>query len=379
MGVSWRRQIGWGLGTVASFIAILGVVKAIQISRAIAEGARFAPPPEAVTSLVVAEVDWAHTARVVGSLAASEGVVVAAESAGKVSRIAFEPGAAVTAGTLLVELDSSVEIANLEGARALAEVTRRNLERAEALRRSKSISQSEFDDAAARAREAAAAVASLAATVERKRIVAPFAGRVGIRLVNLGQHVDVGGGVVPLYSLDPLHFNFTVPQRYVPLVALGLTLELRVDAYSDEVFRATVTAVNPQIDPSTRDVRVQATVPNSSEKLRPGMFAEATVRLPGSERRIAVPSTSIQYAPFGDTVFVIESMRDPKGGEYLGVRQRIVSLGSRVGDLVVVLEGLRSGERIVTSGTFKLRPGAAVSVNDAFEPSRELAPTPPDT
>jgi len=379
MTESKRRQIGAGLALVGGVVVVLGVVKTIQISRAIAESKMFGPPPEAVTSLVVAEREWPRTIRVVGSLESSEGVVVSAESAGKVTRILFEPGARVTAGTPLVELDSSVESANLDGARALADVTKRNLARAETLRKANSVSQSEYDDAAAKAREAAAAVASLAATVERKRITAPFSGRLGIRAVTLGQHVEVGGPIVPLYALDPLHFNFSIPQQFLGAVDVRHRVRLSVDAFPGEEFAGAVTAINPQVDARTRNLRLQATIPNTAEKLRPGMFAEATVELPSNERLIAVPSSGIQYAPFGDTVYVIESMRGPDGAEYLGVRQQIVKLGSKIGDLVPVLEGLKVGERVVTSGAFKLRPRAAVTVNDAFVPGSSLDPTPSDT
>jgi membrane fusion protein (multidrug efflux system) len=379
MTVSKRRQIGAGLALVGCVVVVLAVVKAIQISRAIAESKMFGPPPEAVTSLVVAEREWPRTIRVVGSLDSSEGVVVSAESAGKVTRILFEPGAMVSAGTPLVELDSSVELANLAGVRALAEVTERNRARAQALRKANSVSQSEYDDAAAKAREAAAAVASLEATVARKRIAAPFSGRLGIRTVALGEHVEVGGAIVPLYALDPLHFNFSIPQQFVSVVEVGQHVRLTVDAFPGEVFAGTVTAVNPQVDARTRNLRFQATIPNPSGKLRPGMFAEAMVDLPSIDHLIAVPSSGIQYAPFGDTVYVIESMRSPDGSEYLGVRQQIVKLGSKIGDLVPVLEGLKVGERVVTSGTFKLRPGAAVVINDNFVPARALDPTPSDT
>lgn len=377
--VTTRKQILWGIGSVGALVVLLGVIKAVQISRAIAESKMFGPPPEAVTTMVVSEVVWPRTLRAVGSLEPSKGVIIAAETAGQVVKIAFESGDTVAEGAPLVELDTSVEEANLKGARALAEVTRRNLARAQSLRATKSISQSELDDATARAHEAEAGVESLAATVARKRIVAPFAGRLGIRSVNLGEYVVAGGAVVPLYALDPLYVNFSVPQQHIGEIGVGQKVKLAVDAFPGEIFEGTVQAVNPQVDARTRNVAIQAVIPNQAEKLRPGMFGEVTLILPREDRVLALPTAGISYAPFGDTVYIVETMKSDSGAEYLGVRQQVVKLGSKVGDLVAVLEGLQVGDRVVTSGTFKLRPGAVVAINDAFAPGSELKPAPADS
>jgi len=377
--ITVRKQILWGAGIVGVLIVVLAVVKAVQISRAIAQSKLFGPPPEAVTTVLVSESVWPRMRRAVGTLEPSKGVVIAAESAGQVVKIAFESGDAVVEGAPLVELDTSVEEANLKGARALAEVTKRNRTRAETLRATKSISQSELDDAIAKSEEAEAAAQSLAATVARKKIVAPFAGHLGIRSVNLGEYVVAGGPIVPLYALDPLYVNFSVPQKDVGAIGVGQRLELTVDAFPGETFVGTVKAVNPQIDPRTRTLSVQGAIPNPAQKLRPGMFGEVSVVSPAEERVLAIPSSGINYAPFGDTVYVVETMKKPDGGEYLGVRQQVVKLGSKGGDLVAVLEGLRVGDRVVSSGTFKLHPGAAVTINDAFKPGNELMPNPADS
>ncbi len=377
--ITVRKQILWGAGIVGVLIMVLAVVKAVQISRAIAQSKLFGPPPEAVTTVLVSESVWPRMRRAVGTLEPSKGVVIAAESAGQVVKIAFESGDAVVEGAPLVELDTSVEEANLKGARALAEVTKRNRTRAETLRATKSISQSELDDAIAKSEEAEAAAQSLAATVARKKIVAPFAGHLGIRSVNLGEYVVAGGPIVPLYALDPLYVNFSVPQKDVGAIGVGQRLELTVDAFPGETFVGTVKAVNPQIDPRTRTLSVQGAIPNPAQKLRPGMFGEVSVVSPAEERVLAIPSSGINYAPFGDTVYVVETMKKPDGGEYLGVRQQVVKLGSKGGDLVAVLEGLRVGDRVVSSGTFKLHPGAAVTINDAFKPGNELMPNPADS
>ncbi|MFM1849090.1 MAG: hypothetical protein RL417_2564 [Pseudomonadota bacterium] len=377
--VTTRKQIVWGSTVVGAGILLLGIVKAVQISRAIAQSKMFGPPPEAVTTTIVSEVTWPRTLRAVGTLDPSKGVTIAAETAGQVAKISFESGDAVEAGAPLVELDTSVEEANLKGARALAEMTRRSLVRAQSLRANKSISQSELDDAVAKAAEAEAAVESLAATVARKKMVAPFAGRLGIRSVNLGEYVVAGGAVVPLYALDPLYLNFSIPQQHVGVIAVGQKARLTVDAFPGETFEGVVKAINPQVDTRTRNVAIQAVIPNAHERLRPGMFGEVTVVLPDEDKVIAIPSTGISYAPFGDSVYVVETLKNPGGAEYLGVRQQIVKLGPKVGDLVAVREGLKAGERVVTSGTFKLRPGGAVVVNDSFSPGNELMPEPKDS
>lgn len=374
-----RKQILWGGGIVASIVVLLAVIKAVQISRAIAQSKMFGPPPESVTTVVVNETVWPRIRRAVGTLEPSKGVIVAAESAGQVVKISFESGDSIVEGAPLVELDTSVEEANLKGARALADVTKRNRARAETLRATKSISQSELDDAIAKAEEAEAAAQSLAATVARKKIVAPFSGHLGIRSVNLGEYVVAGGAIVPLYALDPLYLNFSIPQKDVGAIGVGQRLQLTVDAFPGETFEGTVKAVNPQIDPRTRTLSVQGAIPNPTQKLRPGMFGEVAVILPTEDRVLAIPSSGVNYAPFGDSVYVVETMKKNEGGEYLGVRQQVVKLGPKGGDLVAVLEGLRAGDRVVSSGTFKLRPGAAVTINDAFKPGDELAPHPADS
>lgn len=328
------KQIIVGVSAMLAVIVCLGLVKFLQIRAAIAEHSSFSPPPEAVTSITVEEQRWESTLEAVGSLTASKGAILAAEEPGKVGAVLFESGDVVEAGAVLVELDVSVEEANMKAAEALRDEAEKALKRMEALKAANAISQREYDAALARYREAESGLDSMSGMMARKRIVAPFAGRLGIRKVNVGQFVTPGTEIVPLYVLDPLFANFSLPQSAVPSLAEGQPTRIITDAFPGEMFEGTVTAIDPQLDSSTRMIEIQATVPNPGERLRPGMFAAVTLVLPDVRSVLAIPASSVSYAPYGDTVYVVESMSAPDGKEYRGVRQQIVSLGRKRGDWV---------------------------------------------
>lgn len=374
-----KKQILITLAIVGAVVVVLGLIKYVQISRAIAASQAFGPPPEAITTVIASQSIWPRTYSAVGSIAPENGVTLSAEEPGKVARIAFESGAEVKMGDILVELDTSVEEANLNAAMAKLEGAQRDLARAQRLRSTNAVSQETLDNALSTARQNEAEAQSLRAIISRKKISAPFAGRTGIRLVNVGQYIAAGTPVVPLHSLDPMYIDFSLPQQDVPALAVTQSVEVRVDAYGDRVFPGAISAINPQIDSSTRNVSVRATIPNTDQALRPGMFADVRVILPQTDAIISLPATSISYAPYGDTIYIVEQMKGPNGKEYSGVRQQVVKLGRRQGDQIAVLEGLKLGEQVATSGIFKLRPGAAVLVNNNFAPENSLAPKPPNT
>ena len=374
-----RKQILVTLAVVGAVIVLLGIVKYVQISRAIAASQAFGPPPEAITTIIAEQTDWQRTFSSVGSISPEQGVTLSAEEPGKVSNVAFESGSEVTKGAILVELDTSVEEANLAAALAKNEAAQRDLTRAQRLRNTNAVSQETLDNALSQARQSEAEAESLRAVIARKKITAPFTGRTGIRLVNLGQYIAAGTPVVPLHSLDPMYVDFTLPQQDVPTLAVGQKVEVTIDAFGDRIFAGAISAINPQVDSSTRNVSIRATIPNADQALRPGMFAEVRVVLPQSDSVIALPATSIHYAPYGDTVYVVEQMKDPAGKEYTGVRQQVVKLGRRQGDQIAILEGIKPGEQIATSGIFKLRPGAGVAVNNSFAPANSLSPNPANT
>lgn len=369
--------------TIAGLLLVLGLlggVKGLQISTLIAAGKSMLPPPEAVTTASVREETWAPSLGAVGSLAAVQGVNLSAEVAGTVSKIAFESGAAVKEGDLLVELDSSVEQAQLRAAQATAELSRLNLQRARELREKNTNSQADLDAAEAQAKQSDAQVENIAATIAKKRITAPFSGRAGIRQVNLGQFLAVGTWIVSLQSLDPIFFNLTLPQQNLGQLSAGLEATVTTDAYPDRSFKGKVTAINPDLDVATRSVKLQVTLPNAEGLLRPGMFGTVAIGLPVSNKVLTIPGTAVLYAPYGDTVFIVEDKKNETSGEVTKVvRQQFIRVGVSRGDFVEVTSGLKAGDVVVSSGVFKLRNGAAVSVHNELAPKAELAPKPSDS
>jgi len=368
-----KRQISKTLLIMGAITIVLAAIKGVQIMLAIAEGKRHGPPPEAVTTTVAAQERWRNTFTTVGSFAAVKGATLSTQESGNVVRIGFESGEKVVEGQMLIELDRSVEEGNLQGAQARLALAKQNLARAETLRTQSAVSAANFEDAQARAKQAEAEVRSIQGVIERKTILAPFAGRAGIRAVNVSQYVNAGSPLVPLYSVDPLHFNFSVPQQIAPALR-GSTERVRIsiDAFPGRGFEGSVTAVNPNINEVTRSVEVQATIANAEEELLPGMFGEVSIEIGAAMDVIALPITSVQYAPYGNSVYVVEQVQATEK-KNLGhnesqvpaprkVRQQIVQLGARRGDFVAVLKGVQPGDEVVTLGTFKLRPDAMVIV-----------------
>ncbi len=364
-------------GAFVVVFLVLGAVKAAQIKKA-ATTPHVMPPIAVATVKAKSEV-WQTSLHAIGTLVPMQGVTLGAEIEGTVVRIAAENGANVKAGDLLVEFDTSVEVSQLAAAEARSELARVNLERTTELWARQAISRSEFDAASAAFKQSGAEVAALQAIIARKQVRAPFDGRVGIRHVNLGQYVPRGAALLPLQRLNPIYVNFSIPQRHLPALSLGQKVALRVDAFAERSFEATVTAINPEVDPATRNVTVQATVDNTGEALRAGMFARVEVRMGDSEALVVLPATAISYASYGNSVYVIEKMKHPNGTEYLGARQQFVRLGATRGDLVAIVSGVKPGEEVVSTGAFKLRNGAAVQVNNTVQPSADPVPRPANT
>ena len=360
-----------------STIGLLGGIKGFQIDRMIAQGSQTVPPPETVTTAVVQKDSWEPRLTAVGSLAAVQGVTITAELTGKVVRIAFEPGTRVKAGDLLVQQDTSSEEAQLRAAEASVELAKRNLERLKKLLERRTIPQSQYDSAEAQYKEGVAQADAIRAAIAKKNIRAPFAGRLGIRLANLGQILNEGDPIVSLQSINPIFVNFSLPQQQLAQVKTGLTVRITSDAQPGRMIEGKITAINPEVDPATRNIRIQATVANKQEYLRPGMFVNVVVVLPGSENVLAVPATAVLYAPYSDSVFVVEKKQKEENEQPdLVVRQQVVQLGEKRGDFVAVVSGLKAGETIVSTGAFKLRNGQAVVVDNTLAPEFKLAPEP---
>jgi len=390
------------LAVTAAFIAGLGFVKFQQIQVAIAQGAAFQPPPEAVTTIVARQEEWPATLSAIGTMAAVQGVTVSADLPGMVDRITFDSGRAVREGDVLVQLDTRQEQAQLAALEAQRDLARLNFDRMQGLLDERVISRAEYDRATAEDRQTEARVEEVRATIARKTVRAPFSGILGIRQVNLGQYLSAGDAVVPLQSLDPIYVNFGVPQQAAGQVRVGRNVRVTTDERSGAGRRGPasearlvsgvqgsprvnddlagvestgrVTAIDSIVDEATRNVQVQATLANPEGTLRPGMFVQTELILGASRPVIALPASAISYAPYGDSVFVVTDLKDPNGQTYRGVRQQFVKLEGARGDQVGVISGVNPGDEVVTSGAFKLRNGAAILVNNKIQPGNDPAP-----
>ncbi len=363
-------------------VAVAGTifgVKALQIGKLISlgqEGRVEAPEVVSTTPVVIAR--WPRSIESVGSLRAVQGAELSTESSGVVTRILFENGQEVSAGELLLELDTQSEQANLRSSEAEADLARTIYERTRQLRANNTVPQSELDVAEAELRKMTALVEQLRADIRKKQLRAPFDGRLGIREVNLGQFLDAGAKIVALQALDPIFIDFLLPQQLLSVVKAGLPLEIMTDVYPGEVFAGELTAVNTQVDPVTRNIRLQGTLDNADGRLRPGIFGRVALRLGEDEELLAIPATALLSAPYGDSVFVIAEEADEAGEARLVARQRFIRTGRTQGDFVAVVEGLKDGETVVSSGAFKLRNGVPVAINNELAPQPQLRPEPED-
>ena len=362
---------------MAAFISVIGFVKYRQTQGAGGQES-FQPPPEAVTTIIARQEQWQGTLGAIGTVAPVNGVLVSADLPGVVQKITFDSGNRVEAGELLVQLDARQEQAQLAAAEARLELARLNLARIRGLREEGINSQTDLDTSVAEQKQAEGVVGEIRATIERKTIRAPFAGILGIRRANLGQYLKSGDPIVQLQSLDPIYVNFDVPQQDLVRVRTGGAVHVTAEGHPSIELTGRITAIDSVVDESTRNVRVQATLDNPRGRLRPGMFVTARALLDAREQVIALPASAISYAPYGDSVFIVEDLKGPNGQAYRGVRQQFVKTGSARGDQVAVLSGISAGAEVVTSGVFKLRNGAAVAVNNATQPSNNPAPKPED-
>jgi membrane fusion protein, multidrug efflux system len=370
-----KRMIAM-LAATLTIVAGLGFVKFKQIQTAIAQGAAFQPPPEAVTTIVASEENWPSTLTAIGTVAAVRGVTVSADLPGVVASIAFESGQSVREGDVLAVLDARQERAQLAAAEAQRDLAHVNFTRLEGLLNERVISRAEFDRATAEQRQGEARVGEIDATIQRKIVRAPFAGVLGIRHVNLGQYVSGGDALVTLQALDPIYVNFGVPQQAIASVRAGRSVRVTSDGVDGATLTGQITALDSVIDESTRNIQAQATFANKQSKLRPGMFVQTEVAIGSAGAVVSLPTSAISYAPYGDSVFVVTDLKDPAGKPYRGVRQQFVKLGGSRGDQVAVVSGINAGDEVVTSGVFKLRNGAAVVVNNKVQPGNNPAPKP---
>ncbi|MFN7966839.1 MAG: efflux RND transporter periplasmic adaptor subunit [Acidobacteriota bacterium] len=355
-------------------------VKALQIGAMIQAGESFSIPPETVSSAQVRHETWEASLSAVGTVTAVQGVLLRSEVSGTVSRIAFESGGVARQGQLLVELEASTEQARLRAAQARAELANSNLMRMRDLRKQDLVSQSDLDSAEAAFKQVAGEIDEIRVAIAKKSIRAPFTGRIGIRQVQLGQYLDVAAPIVQLQSIDPVYVDFTLPEQRASGVRPGMAVRVITDASQGRDFVGRLTAIDPQIDASTRNLKLQATLSNKDGALVPGMFARVAVILPEVNNPLVIPVTAVLNAPYGDSVFVISDEKDEKTGQMVKrVKNVTVRLGETRGDLVAVETGLQEGQLIVSAGVFKLRNGTDIVINNELAPAAEASPRPADS
>ncbi|MGI8820368.1 MAG: efflux RND transporter periplasmic adaptor subunit [Chthoniobacterales bacterium] len=367
------------LALVAIFLVIAGI-KAFQIFSMIKGGKSMVPPPTTVTSAEVKQDNWAPLLTAVGSITPVQGATISAELAGTVSEIGFESGTPVKKGDLLVKLDTSAEEAQLRSAQADAELAKADFERARGLAEGKVISKAELDAASAKYTQRKAALDNIQAVIDKKVIRAPFDGVAGIREVNPGQMVPVGQKLVSLQALAKVFVDFSMPQQRLGSLKVGLPVKVVTDAIEGREFDGTLSAINSSIDAATRTVALQAAIDNSDHALRAGMFARVSVILPEAAPTLYIPQTAVAFAPYGNSVYVIEKKADEKTGkDSLVIRQVFIRTGETRGDFIAVTKGLKEGDQVVSTGVFKLRNGAPVVVDNTLAPDAKLNPEPPNT
>jgi membrane fusion protein (multidrug efflux system) len=355
----------------------LAGIKVLQIRHMIALGSKMVPPPETISTAPVQLQSWESLLTAVASLEAVQGVTVAAEQPGKVVGISFTPGDFVEKGSLLVELDTSAEEAQLRAMESSLNLARTNLHRLAGLVAKGLISRAEYDNGEANFKQTEAQTENLQAVIEKKHIGAPFSGRLGVRQINLGQILKEGQEIVSLQTLDPIFVNFMLPQQELGRITTGMVVRVSGDGIHGKEIVGKITTIAPQVDAQTRNIKIQATISNKEEILRPGMFVNASVVLPEQAKVFTIPGTAVLYAPYSDSVFVVEEKKDEKSGKDIKVlRQQFVRLGEKRGDFVAVLSGLKEGETVASTGVFKLRNGQAVVIDNSQTPTFELQPKP---
>ncbi len=375
------RRMLFMLGAVVVVVAILAALKFNSIYQQIQQ---FQAPKPAidVEAEVARRMDWQSRLPAIGTLKASQGIDLSVEIAGTITDVQFQSGEKVSKGQAIVLLDSEMEQASLVSAEADLSLARLEFQRARSLLDRQAISRSEYDRLNAQSQKAEASVAQLRASLAKKRILAPFSGTIGIRQVDVGDYIAAGTPIATLQDLSTLYVDFFLAEQHVPLLALGQKVQLRMAAYPDERFEGVISALNPKVETTTRNVQVRAELANPDGRLLPGMFADLQVLLPTENAQVVVPETAITYTLYGNSVLLVTDGTPPEGVSrdepYLVVERRFVTTGERRDGLVVVLDGLEGGEQVITAGQLKLDSGTHVAIAenrtlklDGAEPASE--------
>lgn len=372
------RSVALAIFLLVGIAAFVFGIKILQIGKMMSTP--MVMPPTTVSSAIAKEEDWAPTLSAIGSVSAVQGAVVSTELGGVVAEIDFQNGGVAKKGEVLMRLDSSAEEAQLRTAQADLELARANVERERGLAARKVVSQQELDAAESTFGQKQGAVDNMRAFIAKKQVRAPFDGMLGIRQVNVGQMINAGQQVVQLTALDKVYVDFALPQQNLPKLGTGYEARVHADALPGHEFIGKVTAINSMVDAVTRNVGVQATLENLDHTLHPGMFVKVDVVLPQKSKTLVIPGSAVSYAPYGNSVFVIEKKKDPKTGkESESLRQAFVRVGEARGDFVAITEGLKAGDVVVSTGVFKLRNGMPVVINNDLAPKPQLNPKPIDS
>lgn len=335
-------------------------------------------PPQTVSATAAHSTSWQPTIEAVGSLRAVRGADLSLEVAGVVDSISFNSGDDVKEGDVLLKLRSDDDAAKLTSLQATADLSQLTLERDLKQWKIQAVSQATIDTDRANLKNAQAQVAQQQAILDKKTLRAPFAGHLGIRAIDLGQYLGPGTTIVTLQALDPIYLDFFVPQQAIDQVQLGQSITVRIDAFKEQTFAGEISAINPKIDTSTRNVQVRATLKNPDHKLLPGMYATVAINTGAPQNYITLPQTAITYNPYGDTVYVVENKSADGGGKPQRVaRQTFVTTGPTRGDQVAILKGVNEGDMIVTAGQIKLHNGSPVLIDNSIAPTADAAPTLP--
>lgn len=370
--------------TVTSLLVLivgLAGIKGLQFGTMIAMGESFSPPPATVTAALVRKEIWETSFSTIGTLDAIKGVQVSAELPGKIVEIHLVAGAKVKAGALLAQQDTSSEEALLRAANAAAKLTHISLNRNQELLSKKMIPQAEYDASVAQHEQAIAQAENIKSNIAKKTLRAPFSGRLGTHRIDIGQNLKEGESIVSLQALDRAFVNFQLPQIALNHLKSGLRIKVSADTLPlNEMIEGNITAIEPEVDAGTRNVNLQAIIPNPGERLLPGMFVNVSVILPEQNEVLIIPTMAVLYAPYGDSVFVVDTHKSEKNGaDEKVLRQQFVRLGEARGDFVEVVSGLNENENIVTAGVFKLRNGQAVIIDNTLQPEFKLNPVPADS
>jgi membrane fusion protein (multidrug efflux system) len=363
--------VGVLFGGLFGFKAFLGGVIKKSIS---AQGI----PAQTVSTAKAQFTEWQGEFQAVGTLRAVRGADLAPELSGLITAIHFQSGQEVAEGAPLVQLNNESDVARLQSLMASVELAEANYDRDQKQLAIQAVSQAVVDADAATLKSAKAQVAEQRALVAKKLVRAPFAGRLGIRAVDVGQYVNAGTKLVTLQALDPVYVDFYAPQKSLGRLARGQKIVLKSDAFQGQEFPGEVSSIDPKVDTATRNVQVRATVRNAKRSLLPGMFATVVIASGGTQRYLTLPQTAVSYNPFGDTVFVVEEAKGKDDKPALLAQQKFVTTGEARGDQVAILSGIKEGDTVVTAGQIKLRSGFPVIVNNAIQPTNDRAPQPKD-